>query len=333
MFNDIKIDKTCQNTFDFIFNYATKNDMQNTIKSLRVAVKLHKGQERNDLQMINGVPTKVPYVYHCLQVCNSLIEHSIPFSKEDLDKLYAAALLHDTIEDCKSSLQQGGVELVSRYRVDKEVYEIIKLLTKPKNCTEEEMANYFNNIKQNKMALLIKIADRNNNVSDLYNMRDKRLKKYIEETKNYVIPLCTEGRKKYPEVKGVINIYKSSITALINSAEKFLEKENEIQMNGKLKIEEKNKELENFNEIKENYKDIINELEYARKRIKELEKQNKFLLKENRELRKSSRKKHSNKLNKILNAYAETLDEKISMLSSDRKEVRNNGHFREDIRE
>jgi GTP pyrophosphokinase len=310
MYNNIKIDENCKKLFDEITNFAKENNLNNTLKALGVAAKHHRNQFRKGPQIIDGKECEVHYLYHCLQVCNLLIKHDIPFSKKELDVLYASALLHDVLEDCDWAFQKGGIELISRDRLDAKVYKTVKTLTKPKE--KELLFDYFENIKLNKLALLIKISDRYNNVSDLYNMHNEKLKEYIEETRDYVIPLFNVGKNKYPELTNVLDIYKDQIVTLINTAEKFaikeeLQKENIMSKKQSKLLAELNVEVKKKNE----------EIKELTKELNMLKKQNKELFRENKRLRNQSKKNNINRFNKFIEEnYTEDLDDKIMMMSS-----------------
>ena len=87
------------------------------------------------------------------------------------------ALLHDVIEDTTVTLQD-----LKKYGFSKEVIEAIILLTKNKTVKYSE---YIRNIKLNKIARIVKIADlkHNSDISRLSSITQKdldRLKKYKE---------------------------------------------------------------------------------------------------------------------------------------------------------
>lgn len=205
----------------FIKGFAVGKNYVNTLRALPLARKMHNGQYRHGLVEVNGQKVRLPYILHCLKVCSTLISLNLPFSDEELDILYTSALLHDVLEESGDEFQNGGTELITEYNFPKEVLEIILLLSKRSGASEEELFEYFNRIKRNKYALLIKLADRSHNVEDLYNM--KNIPKYINETKVYILNgLCSYGKANYPEISEGITILKSKILSLTEATETII---------------------------------------------------------------------------------------------------------------
>ena len=159
-------------TYLFIKGFALGRNLTYTLKALPFARKVHNGQYRKGIVSINGKDYQLPYVLHVLKEASTLISLSLPLSNEELDTLVCVALLHDVIEDAEEGFfKNDGYELVSDYGFPEEVYRTIKLLSKRSGATEPELNAYFNEIKKNKIALLVKMADRSHNVEDLYNMK------------------------------------------------------------------------------------------------------------------------------------------------------------------
>lgn len=205
--------------YNFIKGYATKYKMRNTLIALTVALKYHTGQYRDAGE---------PYIIHPLMVCKTLMLLNIEKAihkwygsmelykiEYECDTMFAAAILHDVIEDCNVSQK----ELIENYLLDKEVVKVVKALTKlPKKrkFPWDKMYNpdeYFNNISHNWKATLIKIADRANNCSTMQVFKEERMRKYILETQRYIYPLCSEGKRRYPEFSNTITIMKNLIVS------------------------------------------------------------------------------------------------------------------------
>lgn len=208
-----------KDTFNFIKGYATGRNFSNTLKALPLARSLHDGQYRNGTVIVNDKRVKLPYVLHVLKVCSTLMMLNLPLSDFELDVLYASALLHDVLEDRKDMFPRGGYELVSQYGFPEDVYKVVKLVTKDHNASEEELDAYFNAIKVNKLAILVKIADRSHNVESLSVMKIDRLHRYVEETRTYIYLLCTYGQQNYSELSNGFAILKSKIVSLTEETE------------------------------------------------------------------------------------------------------------------
>ena len=207
----------------FIKGMAVGCKFVNTLKALPLARKFHDGQHRKGLVEIDGKKVHLPYILHVLKVCSTLISLNLPLNHDELDILYACAILHDSLEDAEQYFPKGGIELVTDYGFPKEVLEVIQLLSKHSGADEYELSEYFNRIKKNKLALLIKMADRSHNVEDLYSMRLEKLYKYVIETRNYIYPLSSYAKQNYPELSNGVTILKSKIVSLTELTETMVE--------------------------------------------------------------------------------------------------------------
>lgn len=240
---DTNVEYLYGNTYAFIEGLAEGLKLQNTLKALPLARKMHDGQFRKGLQkvevvnhivdekgVVSNVSTTIsvhlPYILHCLKVCYTLILLDIPWDEKDLDILYTVAILHDTLEDCDEYFPKNGEEYILEYGFPKEVRDAIKLLSKHTGSDEYELNQYFNNIKKNKYALLVKLADRSHNVEDLYNM--KNIPKYIDETRKYFLlknSIVTYGKQNYPEIANKLDLLNSKILSLTEATEFMLNKQ------------------------------------------------------------------------------------------------------------
>lgn len=211
-------------TYHYIQGYAVGRNFQNTLKALPLARELHKGQYRKGMTIVDGISVKLPYFVHVLKVCTTLMNLNLPLSDKNLDILYAAALLHDILEDCMDKLPQRGKELVLEYGMDESVLTTIHLLSKKSGASPEELKEYFENIQKDRTALLIKLADRGHNVETLSAMTLDKIHKYVKETRDYVYPMCSYAKTHYPEITCGITLLKSKIVSLTEATETLMEK-------------------------------------------------------------------------------------------------------------
>lgn len=169
--------------YTYIENYASENQMTQTMKVLPYAKMMHEGQFRKG-------KTKVPYIYHPLLVACQALSLGM-----DSDDLIATALLHDVCEDC-------GVK-PEELPVSDKVKEAVALLTKDETYDShsyECKERYYKAISQNDLAVLVKILDRCNNVSGMAGgFKRERMVEYIEETEEWFLPLIKQAKKDYPE--------------------------------------------------------------------------------------------------------------------------------------
>ena len=210
-----------EKTYLFIKGFAVGRHLNNTLRMLPIARNMHNGQYRKGIVIINGEERQLPYVLHVLKVCSTLISLDLPMSDQELDILLTIALGHDLIEDGKFC--NDGAELMTTYGFPEIVYKTIKLLSKRSGASEEELNIYFNEIKKNKYALLVKMSDRSHNVEDLYNMKVEKLHKYVDETRRWIYPLSSYAKANYPELSNGVTVLKAKIMSLIEATEAIVE--------------------------------------------------------------------------------------------------------------
>lgn len=230
------------NSYMFIKGVAIEANLQQTLIALAVARRMHEGQHRKD---------GTPYFLHPLKVCSTLYSYGI---KDDA--VLAAALLHDVLEDCQDKLPLGGKELISEYGISQEVYDIVQLVTKESGLDDYELSLYFDKIKKNPKALLVKLSDRLHNSQTLYafansNDHNTKLKKYLRETNLFLIPMAQYGKAYYPQYTDALSILKSNIYSLNHSIEiitnlydEHIEKLEDTIIQKDMEIEELKKQIE-----------------------------------------------------------------------------------------
>ena len=86
------------------------------------------------------------------------------------------------------------------------------------------MSVYFDKIKKDPKALLVKLSDRLHNSSTLYAFTLPKMKKYIRETSMFLIPMASYGKRYYPQYTNAFSILKNSISSLNTSMDIMLQK-------------------------------------------------------------------------------------------------------------
>ncbi len=100
------------------------------------------------------------------------------------DATIAASLLHEVFKHC--DIKRDSDDLVSKYGLDPEVLELIRLVSKPDNLSNEE---YYSKLKLNCKALLIKLSNRANTCTRLSVLNQDERSEYILENREYIYPL------------------------------------------------------------------------------------------------------------------------------------------------
>lgn len=206
----------------FVKGFAVARGMTATLGALPLARRIHDGQHRKGETVVDGRAVKLPYVLHVLKVTSTLLSLPLSFDNAELDIMATAALLHDSIEDGRDFLGEDGHRLVTAYGVPEEAYRIISLLSKHTGASPEELSAYFKQIRGDRLALLIKLSDRSHNVEDLYNMKPEKLHKYVKETRDYIYPMTSYAKDRYPELSPAVTILKSKIVSLTELTEAMI---------------------------------------------------------------------------------------------------------------
>lgn len=185
--------------YTFLRGYASGAGMKETLKALSVAREKHSGQFRKSGE---------PYISHPLvMACNA-----VSMGIHD-DEVIATILLHDVCEDCGVGLAElpvndtvrRGVELMTFSVMDGETKEIAK-------------NRYYNMLIQSREATLTKLIDRCHNVSSMAGTFSvAKLKAYIDETRQYVLPLLRKAKSRYPEDSDELFLLKYHIVSVVDS--------------------------------------------------------------------------------------------------------------------
>lgn len=194
--------------YTYLKGFAMGRRMPETLQALNFARKAHENQYRRGGQA---------YIVHPLTMACQAIAIGI-----DDDKVIAAILLHDVLEDCDVSAWE--------LPVSQETKDAVSLLTyhKPirKNLTDDEYAlavndakvQYYDALSKNRIASIAKIIDRCHNISTVAGaFTSEKLNEYITETETYVLPLIRTTKNQFPEVQNALFVLKYHITSVLTS--------------------------------------------------------------------------------------------------------------------
>lgn len=192
-------------TKTYLKAFANGRGWTQTQRALNAANILHEGQTRKSGE---------PYVDHPVMVAAALLALKIYD-----DVVIAAALLHDVIEDCNIS----AAELKERFGISSEVLAIVKKLSKVAGMPTDL---YYNGIREDWRAMIIKLADRCHNVSTMAGaFTNEKMEKYVDETVNYVFPTCDVLKRFYPEYSDQVFSMKYQLISNCKIVCHFLNKE------------------------------------------------------------------------------------------------------------
>lgn len=192
--------------YDFVENVAKIKKFHQTETALVLMKKYHEGQVRDGKE-------KVPYINHPL----TMACHALALNMDD-DEMLATILLHDVCEDC-------GVKK-NELPVNETVREAVDCLTFGVNEGEsrvEAKKRYYEKIRKNKMAAMIKLIDRCNNVSTMaVGFTKQRMLKYIRETEEYILPLLSLVKKESSEWCQAAFLLEYQIRSILESLKRML---------------------------------------------------------------------------------------------------------------
>ena len=187
--------------YTYLRGYASALRMEETLKALSFAREKHEGQFRKSGD---------PYIVHPLTMACNAVSMGI---RDDVT--VAAILLHDVCEDC-------GIGL-AELPVSEEVRQVVELMTfrvMDGETKETAKTRYYNMILQSRQASLTKLIDRCQNVSSMAGVfSEEKLLAYIDETRQYVLPLLKKAKNLYPQDSDVLFVLKYHIVSVVDSIE------------------------------------------------------------------------------------------------------------------
>ena len=187
-----------------IREFAVSRQMEETVQALSFARKMHSGQYRKSGE---------EYIIHPL----TMACHALSLGMAD-DTLISTILLHDVCEDCGVSPQELPVSPEVRRGVELMTFTVLEGETQ-----DAAKRRYYDRLGENKTAAVTKLIDRCHNVSTMAGTFSKeKMKAYIEETREYVLPLLCRTRERYPDLAGVLFSIRYHITSVIDAAEQIL---------------------------------------------------------------------------------------------------------------
>ena len=198
------------NMYTRIKTTAQLERLENTLNALEFMRNKHSGQYRKGSRFSSET---VAYINHPLMMAC----HAHAMGIRD-DAILSAILLHDVVEDTDTGLDE--------LPVSDEVKEIVDLVTfrmLPGKTKKESKIPYYERIRQNKKACVVKVIDRCNNVSTMAGCFSREgLINYIQETEEQIIPLINHIKNNYPEYNDLAFLVKYQIISLIESIKSML---------------------------------------------------------------------------------------------------------------
>lgn len=176
--------KTLKNSY-LADNTINEGDVHIILDAVGYAAEKHKGQIKN----------QAPYILHPLRVA----EHLLNLANINERDILVAALLHDTVEDMKTTYQD--IQKTFGAKVEGYVKEVTEDLTLNQQERKDQMLATA--AKKSKGAALIKLAEKYDNLKNLQNtasqeMDQKAIDEYFQTSKEIVnqLPNANDTLKK-----------------------------------------------------------------------------------------------------------------------------------------
>ena len=182
-----------------------------TKEALEYATLMHKGQTRHDGS---------EYINHPIRVANYVSQFK---KSKELDMLIICAYLHDTLEDTKATYY----DLIDKFGI--QVASIVLELTTDEDLKNEIGKETYLKFKMKNMsswALVIKLCDRLDNITDSKNSDEKFRQKYIKETETIINFLLNNRKLSKTHLSIIKEISKELLS--INILEKIKIKTHEL---------------------------------------------------------------------------------------------------------
>lgn len=192
--------------------FAQAEGLKETYMALPYMRDCHAGQTRDP---VRGTNTYMPYIVHPLTMaCQA---HAMGIRD---DAVLATALLHDVCEDC--GIKPTELPFSDAVKI------AVGLLTKDKERFLElgraaALEQYYDGIRSNQMAMLVKCLDRCNNLSTMAtSFSVDRMNRYIVETQINILPLLEELKSSYFKWSDALFLLKYQILSLLETQKALL---------------------------------------------------------------------------------------------------------------
>ena len=217
--------------YSYLDNYACEHCYYNMAVALPLVRSMHDGIYRGAADGPDG-KCDMPFVFHCLTVARTLIDLHTPLTDDEQDVLYAGALCHDLVGH---GYEEAFVrEVMNFYGMDSRVFDVIRLLEGRDYLVEKKHLYFFEQIieENNRLALLVKLADCTCVIEQLYNAPVRTAIEYIYQTRMTYMPMCIRTKELYPELYSAAGILMEKMRSLCEVTEilvnRYIAREEEL---------------------------------------------------------------------------------------------------------
>lgn len=189
----------------------TNTTYLHALNALEYARKIHIGLRKDSI---------TPEFQHQIEIAHFIrtMNHHLIDSPNTL----AVIFLHDTLEDYAESHQINLESLTKRF--NKTIADSVVVISKIRDGKKLSNEEYYKGIAECPIASVAKGADRINNLTSMYNaFSHEKQRKYIQETKEFVLPMLKNARHNFPQQEGVYENIKFFINSYIKVVEQRLD--------------------------------------------------------------------------------------------------------------
>lgn len=183
------------------------------LNALEYAKKVHVGMRKDKV---------TPEFQHQIEIAHfirTMNNHII-----DPANTLATIFLHDTLEDYAETHNISVDSLTLRFNA--KIAHSVHLMSKIRNGEKISNKEYYDGMATCPIASIAKGADRINNLMSMHPVFSlEKQRKYIAETREYVLPMLKVARQNFPQQEGVYE----NIKLFINSTIKLTEHRLDIQ--------------------------------------------------------------------------------------------------------
>lgn len=206
--------------YESIAAYAAERKLTNTAAALSLVYDLLGRAAEHPASRFRNARTHIAYRAHAMAVCHMLIDLHVPVSAEEEDILLASALCHVLPENIQ--MEDLEKELSLKEHLSADVCRTVRMIFWDNNNSGAEEKAFYDRIRENKLALMIKLADRGNLVEQLYGISNWTARNYIHETRSFFFPMCIYAKEHYPDLQAPVSVLMEKMRCLTEVAEILL---------------------------------------------------------------------------------------------------------------
>lgn len=218
------VEKDNSAAYASLYRFVERHALERKLLNTSIALPLVRGIiSRQSIELPDEFKDASEYaadLRHSLSVARMLIDLHLPLSHREEDILLASCVCHILPENIPYKSSEN--RLTKEYQLDPEIHRLIMLLHHKGDLSPTEQRKFYGRIQEDRLALLIALADRGNLMGQLYGLYSWNARRYIHETKNCYFPMCIYAKEHYPELLGAVSILTEKMRSLIEIAEILL---------------------------------------------------------------------------------------------------------------